>query len=1367
MDTDTDERLIKKGQYPYAENLDVINTDGSDIGAIENMKGNEKLTDLNLTNATALGAYSDSARQLLYWFVTSDEKDLVLEYDVPNSNLSILLESSNPDGVLNFNKDFLITGVVKIINGDFKRDLLGWVDDRNNPRLINIERSKTYGLDGFEEDDIILIKKPPRYAPTVDFTFTPSTQENYLQNKFLSIAYRYKYLDGDYSAISSLSNYAFAPSGFNLDYQTMENEGMQNQFNALNIGFNTGSKRVTDIELLFKEAESSTVYLIETFNKENEGWANDTEESFLFSNSKSLSPLPEKELFRQFDNVPRKAKAMEAIGNRIAFANYIEQYDLKNKFGQEIDVDYSLSLINNDLSGDNLAVSLSAGTIADSKITFNIGSYPLTDGARLSFNFELKSDSVSGTYSNTLDFILNKDYANMNELAVDEDFILFITSILSGNFESDYDATPPDDSEVQGITGFTIDSSTTTTITIAAPTIEYLIDDTPADLDDNPANTHVENADWYFRSFSEVFYREIAIDTSLKTNRSYEVGIIYLDEYNRSTTTLTDADNTIYVRQEYSIFQNKIVVNLNHLPPAWADRYKFVVKTNRGLYHTIYTNVFYEDGLYRWVKLEGANKDKVREGDTLIVKSDLGGIVEDVIKVRVLEVKEQDKDFIEGNTNIDGDDIIEEAGLYMKIKPAGFDMNFNDATARTFEGASHLRYPVPTHTNPDFGTTSSGTFNPYKINAGSTIRIFINFKARGSISYDETYDRTFRSGGDYDSMQEWFDAEVVDLGSFGEDYTRSSGLGDDNRGVGWDFTSDGSQFWVRAHRDGTASRKITTTVKFEVLFSEGTVIFETVPTDIINDVFSETEQTFDIVDGFHQANVQNQSDSSGTAIAELDTFNCYVQGNGAESFRYKDAFSVGTDNDGQLVEANYLTMDLRPTTTAIERYREVRRFADITYSATYNENSNVNGLNEFNLSTANYKEDIDKKYGAIQYLLNRNDNLLVFQEDKVSKVLYGKDLLYNADGTSNLSSIEEVLGQLVPYSGEYGVGRDPESIAVYGNHIFFVDAKRGCVCRLGIDGITEISNYGMRTYFKNLFKDTINTKKVAAYDPFKDQYVVYPSTKIQAQETTILCSGSYSGTGLNGSTVVNVDFGVSIGLMSFSYESNGVPVRFIIEWNGTSVSSNFVGDPSYNDELVALGYSEVTGGSIGEFFVYKYESIPTTAKVTIETPICGSSVSLNPSCIETSDLSVVSVILNDTADDGLTITSRYSWSNDTYSSPLKSVTSTFDGGNVLDTYSVGTSAEGVNFIPINGSRVKMEAFTSMLHSGSFEEGNRLGYLISENFYSPLQVDDMLALATFPEVDTVEGAFGFISNSIEFDFDRTTEIYLYLIWDYRN
>jgi hypothetical protein len=79
------------------------------------------------------------------------------------------------------------------------------------------------------------------------------------------------------------------------------------------------------------------------------------------------------------------------------------------------------------------------------------------------------------------------------------------------------------------------------------------------------------------------------------------------------------------------------------------------------------------------------------------------------------------------------------------------------------------------------------------------------------------------------------------------------------------------------------------------------------------------------------------------------------------------------------------------------------------------------------LSTANYKE-LDKQYGSIQN--SRDNDLLVLQEEKASKVMYGKDALYNGDGTLNVTSIQQVLGSQQMYLGENGIGKTRESFAM-------------------------------------------------------------------------------------------------------------------------------------------------------------------------------------------------------------------------------------------------------------------------------------------------------------------------------------------------
>ena len=87
MNKDLDERLVPNGQYRDAQNVQVSTSEGSDIGAVENILGNtiqnKKDATVNwdesfgLTNAKCIGTARDTQNEKIYWFFTSDEADAV------------------------------------------------------------------------------------------------------------------------------------------------------------------------------------------------------------------------------------------------------------------------------------------------------------------------------------------------------------------------------------------------------------------------------------------------------------------------------------------------------------------------------------------------------------------------------------------------------------------------------------------------------------------------------------------------------------------------------------------------------------------------------------------------------------------------------------------------------------------------------------------------------------------------------------------------------------------------------------------------------------------------------------------------------------------------------------------------------------------------------------------------------------------------------------------------------------------------------------------------------------------------------------------------------------------------------------------
>jgi len=142
-------------------------------------------------------------------------------------------------------------------------------------------------------------------------------------------------------------------------------------------------------------------------------------------------------------------------------------------------------------------------------------------------------------------------------------------------------------------------------------------------------------------------------------------------------------------------------------------------------------------------------------------------------------------------------------------------------------------------------------------------------------------------------------------------------------------------------------------------------------------------------------------------------------------------------------------------------------------------------LNEFNMGEKITKE-INPSYGSIQRLKARDTDLITFTEDKVLKILANKDALFNADGNTNLTASDRVLGQAVPYVGDYGISKDPASLAVDKFRMYFTDKQRGVVLRLSRDGLTPISNIGMRTYFRDNLRKCNDI--IGSYDIVSGEY---------------------------------------------------------------------------------------------------------------------------------------------------------------------------------------------------------------------------------------------------------------------------------------
>jgi len=143
-----------------------------------------------------------------------------------------------------------------------------------------------------------------------------------------------------------------------------------------------------------------------------------------------------------------------------------------------------------------------------------------------------------------------------------------------------------------------------------------------------------------------------------------------------------------------------------------------------------------------------------------------------------------------------------------------------------------------------------------------------------------------------------------------------------------------------------------------------------------------------------------------------------------------------------------------------------RRGASVIFSGIFNSKTGNNDTNVFSLASP-ISKDLNPGNGSIQKLYAEDTNLIVLQESKSGYLLINKNTIYTGDqGAAERAGIP-TLGQYVPFSGEYGISKDPQSFAQFGTRKYYTDKNRGIVLRLSRDGITEISQYGMKDYFRD------------------------------------------------------------------------------------------------------------------------------------------------------------------------------------------------------------------------------------------------------------------------------------------------------------
>lgn len=1432
-----DKRLIKDGEYIDALNIRMGSTENDEVGVVTNTMGNIKLTQISFDGAAlsedakCIGALDDGSFETIYWaindpsFATSPtgKLDMVVSFNVLTSVTTYHLVSmwdgvgvaADGNTTLNFDQSFLITGFNKV------EDLIFFTDNLNQPRELNARRSYPVpiaGLDGFLEQDILVIKRPPLAAPSI-LPLAVGDQSEFLEERFICFAYRYRYKDDEYSATSQWTAPSFLPNGFTFSISSQLNEGMVNSTNSVQVTFNSGPASVIGIDLLFKEMSSSIIKVIEKLDKANLGYANDTEYNYNFTNSKIFTILPEAEILRLYDSVPLQSKAQTIIGNRLMYGNYVEGGDLSDLNGYPTKFEFIANLITEEIgvtdlpddttdSGDyTISVPI---TVADSIVEFNL--LPVANrlivGSSITLRMVLRHseftyngweepDTTTANIEVVLVFVLQSAYASVHEMATSQEFIDRVGSLT--NIQTVEDS-------CDGITLTDVFNCKIPSSLGSVPDVYYKYksgidgNDEPiriisSDLDSMlkfqlPAMAFVDDIitptktiyEYYKISSASAFYQEIASPTSLHSNRGYEVGISYMDEFKRASPALVSQDNTVHVPCEYSDNKNSIQISIptSQIAPSWATSYKFLIKPDREGYETIYSNIYFTDSgtNLTYFMLDGENSSKVEKDDRLIVKRDTSGSKQSCVYATVL-----DKSSLLAGSIGGGNPTIK--GVYMKVNAFSFntvqennDINggYRSAISTTSGYEAQLNYLLNI-ADPD----NPGMYIDTPIPAGTELHFDVRMIRKGpnggnhscnKIEYK--YAKRFVCSQDYENIEDWFYGDnfglTVNDGTWSVGNNEAVPVNEWNSDMAvsatpvtagglytwrlWRKTTNNA-FYLMIEGGSACGSSDNRQAKVEAtinIYMAGSVcVFETQPLDSAPDIWYESDQNFEINSlGEHMGNVQNQNIFANTpAIIDTSFFNCWSFGNGVESYKIRDSI-IGKP----------ITLGNRVTSTQDREYQRTRRFADISYSGIYNEESNVNKLNEFNAGLINYK-NLEISFGPVQRMDSRGDDLFVGQEDKLSYVLTGKDLLSDLGAGNLLTAVPDVLGKQMPRIENYGMSNNPESYVSWGMDRFMTDAKRGAVLQLKgtgqsgqSDQLAIVSNLGMRTWFRDLFNESFTTQKLGGFDPYMGEYVLSTNNILLPSDDECVKCGIIATFTITPSNPI-----------SFCSNLGELVGEVQLRWRIISTDGDITITSTYNGVDVNAGPTPFSG-----FLLFDKDSVAISDCETVITGTGTTVVQVVVGCPQAQIITIVEICVSSLEDEGRFIHNEYRWQDGQFLSPLHSSIVEMQGGeslSIVSLYNQITGPQGAGVIPSNSANVRMFYNRFGFDDFTFNEtANRFMYYRSNDLYGPTDVDIVTLLGLATEAAPLVSTAAPLLYYADFPMPMTEEEYLYLIWDYR-
>ena len=193
--------------------------------------------------------------------------------------------------------------------------------------------------------DVVSQTLPGGNYPNPLFNANWPGDSDFLKERFVRFAYRFKFDDGEYSLISPFTQECFVPEqdGYFIGddeektFKSTEVDFMKNKINDIkliidrpaesaNWGNATSDLNITAVEIIYKDSANGVLKLLDTIDS---SFFNASTSTKLFYDYQSLKPyktLPVEDLFRVYDQTPVRALAQDVIGNRVVYGNFLDKH---------------------------------------------------------------------------------------------------------------------------------------------------------------------------------------------------------------------------------------------------------------------------------------------------------------------------------------------------------------------------------------------------------------------------------------------------------------------------------------------------------------------------------------------------------------------------------------------------------------------------------------------------------------------------------------------------------------------------------------------------------------------------------------------------------------------------------------------------------------------------------------------------------------------------------------------------------------------------------------------------------------------------------------------------------------------------------